>query len=92
MFLSPRFWKTDEAGRFSFLFGAIFLFFISLNTNEAPFLFILSIKMLIFGFWHMSKINKATFFIQVWKKDRWGPFETDEGGRAWETFIYLALF
>ena len=39
----------------------------------------------------MSKINEATFFfIQVWKKDRWGAFETDEGGPE-KQFFYLAL-
>ena len=38
----------------------------------------------------MNKINEATFFIQVWKKDRWGAFETDEGGPE-KHFCYLAL-
>ena len=37
--------------------------------------------MLIFWYWHVKKINETTFFfIQYWKKDRWGAFETDEGG------------
>ena len=71
--LSPtprRLW----AGRFLFLFfisqkhdmiPLFLLFFISSKTNEAPFLFMLNIKMLIYCFRHMNKINEATFFIQV---------------------------
>ena len=54
--LRPLFCKTDEAGRQVFIFISpkkideqryFLLFFISSKTNEAPFLFILSIEMLI---------------------------------------------
>ena len=45
--------KADEAGRFLFLYfilqnNRLGHFYFSPKTNEAPFLFILSIKMLIF--------------------------------------------
>ena len=56
------------------------------------FFIILSIKMLIFWFWHINKINEATlFFILAWKKYRWGAFETDDGGPEKHFFLNLAL-
>ena len=92
MFLRPLFWKTDEAGRFLFLFPknrwGHFLIYHFIKYLWGPFLFILSIKMLIFGFWHMNKINEATFLFKSEKKTdegRW--FETDEGGHEKHFFF-----
>ena len=40
----------------------------------------------------MNKTNEAHFFsIEVWKKDRQGAFETDEGGPQKHIFFYMAL-
>ena len=81
MFLRPLFWKTDEAGRF------LFLFFISQKTDEATFFFFYLIKTQWGTFFcvHFKQKNADIliltfeknewghiFFIQVWKK-------TDEG-------------
>ena len=83
VFLRLLFWKT--------IWGRQVLSFISQKTDEATLFLLLSlwgtffvhflrIKILIFWSWHLNKINEATFFFQVWKKDRWGEFETDEEG------------
>ena len=69
---------------------ATFLFFIS-KANDASFLFILSIEMLIFWFWHIIEINEATFFfIQVWKKTDDGHLKQMKEGLR-NIFFYLAL-
>ena len=73
-FLFPK--KTDEA-----------IFFISWKTY---FLFILSVKMLIFWLWYMNIINEATFYYSILKKRQmWGIW--NRWGRAWETFFLFGL-
>ena len=47
-------------------------FFILSKPSEAPFLFILSIKMLMFLFWHLNRINESTFLFKSEKRQMRG--------------------
>ena len=81
-------WQADFIFYFSFpqkTFKANYYFLFHWKLMRHLFLFIKSIKMLIFWFWHMKKINEATFiFIQVCKRDKTRGI-WNRCGRDWET-------
>ena len=53
-----------------------------------PSCFILSIRMLIFWFWHLNKINEASFFLFKSEKTQMRGI-WNRWGRAWETINFF---